>query len=186
MREGLQISNVDVRTPDFQDKERVKYGVNSRQLFIGFSILILGALFYFFFRSVKHTYFLKFLATSSHSNILLSPVLTILVNSLPTFVHVFAFILMTASIFARQKRDYVVVCLAWFTIDVLFELGQSLGNKIVTIIPDWFSGFMFLENTRDYFLHGRFDYLDLLSIALGSVVAYILLIITSNYKWEAT
>jgi hypothetical protein len=47
---------------------------------------------------------------------------------------------------------------------------------MIQIIPDWFSNYLFLENTRDYFLQGHFDYLDLLSIALGSLAAYILLI----------
>ena len=93
-------------------------------------------------------------------------------------MHVLAFIVITASLVANQKRGYLIVTLTWFTVDVLFETAQFWGESVSRIIPDFFSNYLFLENTKDYFLQGRFDYLDLLSIALGSMAAYILLIKT--------
>ena len=89
---------------------------------------------------------------------------------------------MTAGFVASKKKDYIIICLFWFVIDVFFELAQGLGNIIILIIPDWFSNFLFLENTRSYFLHGQLDYLDIVSIAFGSLAAYIILINTSEYK----
>jgi hypothetical protein len=139
---------------------------------------MLGSLFYFFFRSADHTYILKFLDPNPYRNEYLPPVIVTLGNSLPTYIHVLAFSLMTSGLVATQKRGYALVCLAWFVIDVLFEFGQESGDRIIPIIPSWFSTFLFLENTGDYFLHGRFDYLDLLSIALGSVTAYVFLVLT--------
>ena len=91
---------------------------------------------------------------------------------------------MTSGIIARQKRGYVSVCLFWFAVDCFFEVSQGFDAKKVKIIPDWFSNFVFLENSRSYFLQGRFDYLDLMSIALGSLVAYIILIKTGKFKGE--
>ena len=157
-------------------------GVNILQLLIGLNVLVIGALFYYFFRSAEHTYFLKFLGINPHLKYFLPPVFVALGNSLPTFTHVLAFTLMTASFIASQKKGYAIVCLIWFAIDILFELGQGLDNMMIQIIPDWFSDFLFLENTRNYFLHGRFDYFDLLSIALGSLAAYFILIKTCEDK----
>ena len=91
---------------------------------------------------------------------------------------------MTAGFFSSQKRGYLFICLAWLTIDVLFELGQGFNNTIILYIPDWFSDVLFLENTKDYLLHGRFDYLDLISIVVGSSVAYFFLMKTKQEKEE--
>ena len=179
----MQMRCIAVKSRPFQ-KKTTAAGVNIRQLLLGFCVLVFGTLFYYFFRSAEHTYFLKFFVHHPDNNFL-SPVLVSLGNSLPTFVHVLAFILMTAGLVAASKKEYAFICLVWFVIDVLFELGQGHGDIIVQIIPDWFSDFLFLENARDYFLHGRFDYLDLLSIALGSILAYFLLTKT-KYKGEVS
>jgi hypothetical protein len=183
MREVFQISSLRIKTQQPQSR-RMRAGVNIGQLLIGLSVLLFGMLFYYFSRSAEHTYFLKILSVNPQTHKFLSPVFVTLANSLPTFIHVFAFSLMMAAFVASQKGGYAIVCLAWFIIDVFFELGQGFGDIIIPIIPGWFSNYLFLENAGDYFLHGRFDYLDLLSIALGALSAYMLLIITTNYKKE--
>lgn len=160
-------------------------GINTRQFFLGLNILLLGALYYFFFRTAEHTYFLKFFENTPQLKHILPPLLVALGNSLPAFIHVFAFTLMTAGLIASREKGYAVVCLFWFTIDVLFELGQGFNTMMIQVIPDWFSDFLFLENIKNYFLHGRFDSLDLLAIAVGSVVAYMLLIKTKITGREA-
>ena len=159
-------------------------GINTKQLFIGFSVLILGALFYYLFRSAEHTYFLKFLGENSQLKFFLSPFLIKLGNSLPTFIHVFAFILITAGIIARHKRGYLIVTITWFVIDTLFELGQGFNYIIIPLIPNWFEKILLVENTRDFFLQGSFDYLDLFSIAAGSFMSYLLLIKTQIANTE--
>lgn len=179
MREGCRINSVDVKTPLFKSAQ-LKHGVNTRQLCIGLSILALGTLFYFFFRSAEHTYFLRFFGLNPYRIEYLPPILVFIGNSLPTFIHVLAFSLLTASLVATQKRGYALVCLAWFIIDILFELAQAFGEAIISVVPEWFSNIVFLQNTRIYFLKGRFDYLDLFSITLGALVAYFFLLKTSN------
>lgn len=160
-------------------------GINTRQFFLGLNILILGALYYFLFRTAEHTYFLKFFENTPQLKHNLPPLLVALENSLPTFIHVFAFTLMTAGLFASGKKGYVIVSFFWFTIDALFELGQAFNNMMIQVVPEWFSDFLLLENIKNYFLHGRFDYLDLFSIVVGSLVAYILLIKTKITGGEA-
>ena len=173
MREDFEISGV-VNTLLF-DGGQVRQRVNYRQLLIGFSVLTLGALFYYLFRSSEHTYFLKNLGISSQPISILPPVLLTIGNTLPSFLHVFAFIMMTAGLIANKKRGYLIVCLSWFTIDVFFEISQGLDAVLIPVIPNWFSHLFLLENTRDYLLYGSFDYLDLVAIALGSIVAYLFL-----------
>ena len=157
---------------------RLKEEVNTRQLFIGFNILVLGAIFYYFFRSAEHTYFLQLFGINPYLKGTLAPLVVLIGNSLPTFIHVFAFTMMTAGLVANRKRGYLIVTLVWFAVEVLFEITQGFGNTVIQIIPDWFSDYVLLENTGNYFLKGRFDYLDLFSIAFGSLAAYILLIKT--------
>ena len=183
MRGSFQIKSVDVKTPWFKSTQ-VKHGVNIKQLGVGFSILLLGIFFYLFFRSAEQTYFLRFLGLNPYRVEFLPSTLVLIGNSLPTFIHVLAFSLLTAGLVARRKRSYALVCLTWFVIDVLFELAQAFGEVIIPVIPEWFSNFLFLENTKNYFLHGRFDYFDLLSIALGSVAANIFLIFDNRREWK--
>jgi len=157
--------------------------INTRQLVIGFTVLTLGAIFYYFFRPAEHTYFLKILGDNPYKQDFLAPLYVKVGNSLPTFIHVFAFALITAGLITRHKKGYIIVCLFWFTVDALFEVGQALNEMIIPIIPNWFSDYLFLENTKNYFLHGHYDWFDMLSIALGSITAYILLIKT-RYEGE--
>jgi len=178
MKEVLQSNFVNVKAPLINEKQMEKV-VNTRQLCIGLCALISGALFYYFFRSPEHTYFLKFIGNGFTRNDVLPPLPTTIFDCLPTIIHVFAFSILTASFITPQKRGYFIVCFSWFVIDILFELGQGFADNIIPSIPGWFSNIIFLENTRSYFLHGRLDYFDLLSIGLGSLVAYIVLMKTA-------
>jgi len=53
------------------------------------------------------------------------------------------------------------------------------------IIPEWFAGIPFLENTENYFLYGTFDFIDLAAITFGAVMAYFVLLITNKNKRRA-
>ena len=105
-------------------------------------------------------------------------------NSLPTFVHIFSFILITAGLIACSKRGYFIICLGWFVVDILFEFGQKFKTWSVMITPDWFSGIPYLENSRNYFLHGSFDLNDIWSIILGAILAYMVLLTTTKGEWK--
>jgi hypothetical protein len=103
-------------------------------------------------------------------------------NSLPAFIHIFSFILMTAGLIFCQKRGYLIICLPWFLVDCAFELGQKYSTWSSSIIPNWFAGIPFLENTKNYFLKGTFDFIDLAAIALGTMIAYFVISATSKRR----
>jgi len=104
-------------------------------------------------------------------------------NSLPDFLHVFSFILLTAGLLSCQKKGSLIICLGWFSVDFVFELFQKFNALPLKIIPTWFNGIPFLENTENYFSRGTFDFIDLIAVALGTVIAYFVLL-TINKRHE--
>lgn len=105
-------------------------------------------------------------------------------NNLPSFFHVFSFVLLTAGFCDCRKRGYIIICVSWLLVDCFFELGQGCNALAVTIIPQWFDGIPYLENTANYFSHGTFDFLDMAAIMLGCLAAYLILIITTKGEKE--
>lgn len=156
--------------------------INKTQILIGAVGLLIGSLIYLIDRPPDQTYFVY----SSPINITLSNIIPnlfgLIGNSLPEFIHVFSFILITAGLIFCQKRGYLIICLSWFLVDSAFELGQKFNTWSSSITPDWFTGIPFLENTENYFLRGTFDFLDLAAIALGTAIAYFVLLTTNKSK----
>ncbi|MBW2055051.1 MAG: hypothetical protein JRI29_05045 [Deltaproteobacteria bacterium] len=154
--------------------------INKRQLLIGMSSLIIGTLVYLVDRSPDQTYFVF----SSPFNISLFKTLPIIFgfigNNLPAFIHAFSFILITGALVSCRKRGYLIICLSWFFVDCVFELGQKFSSLPSKIIPDWFTGIPFLENTGNYFVHGTFDCFDLAAITMGTVIALFVLLFTNK------
>jgi hypothetical protein len=152
--------------------------INIRQILIGLTALLLGTLVYLIDRSPDQTYFVhkSFVNISLHNT--LPNLFGFIGNSLPSFIHAFSFILITAGLLHCQKRGCLIICACWFLTDVIFELGQKLRALSSTMVPDWFSGILFLENSKNYFLSGTFDFNDLTAIAFGTILAYLVLSIT--------
>jgi len=152
--------------------------INIRQFLIGLTVLLLGTLVYLIDRPPDQTYFVH----KSFVNISLQNTLPNLFgfigNSLPSFVHVFSFILITARLFHCKKRVCIIICAFWLLIDILFELGQKFKALSSTMVPDWFSRILFLENSKNHFLSGTFDLNDLTAIAFGTILAYFALSIS--------
>ena len=139
---------------------------------VGFSALSVGVLIYVFDRQPEFIYFLPgWLSLNSQPGGLLGNI----GYNLPTFLHVYAFILLTAVVAVPSITKLIPVCLAWFTLDTLFEVAQidPIAQWLAIHTPAWFAGIPFLENTSNYFLFGTFDVVDLMSIAAGTVAAYI-------------
>jgi len=143
-----------------------------RILVIAISAFCLGVLVYVFDRSSEYIYFLPDGLSLNHQT---GRIFGSIGNYLPTFVHVYVFILLTAIVVIPAGRKLIPVCLAWLTLDSLFEVAQfnPIAQWIGSHIPTWFEGVPFLENTADYFLMGTFDVFDLISIATGTVAAYL-------------
>jgi len=156
--------------------------INRLQILIGVVGLVVGSMIYLIDRSPDQTYFVY----SNPINITLSNTIPTLFgsisNSLPAFIHVFSFILITAGLIFCKKRGYLIICLSWFLVDCTFELGQKFNTWSSRIIPDWFEGIPFLENTENYFLQGTFDFIDLTAIAFGTLIAYFVISATRKRR----
>ena len=156
--------------------------INKTQILIGVVVLLLGSFIYLIDRPPEQTYFVY---TSPVKITLFNTVPNLfgfIGGSLPECIHVFSFILITAGLLFCNRRGYRIICLSWFLLDAAFEVGQHFTAWPSKIIPDWFTGIPFLENTESYFLHGTFDFLDLAAIALGSIIAYRILLRTHERR----
>lgn len=141
-------------------------------MIIAISALCIGVLVYMFDRHTESIYFLPdWLSFKSTTGSFFGAI----GNYLPTFIHVYAFILLTTAVAVPSITSIVPVCLSWFALDSLLEVAQfgSIARWIATHTPDWFTGIPLLENTASYFMLGTFDVLDLVSIAAGTLAAYI-------------
>lgn len=149
-----------------------KIRVNVFLLTAALGMLTLGVLVYLLDRQPETIYFMPewLLLTDSFS-----PVFGILGDQLPTFIHVYAFILLTFVVLSPSLRMLVPICMGWFVLDCILELAQIsiFAQLIANHIPSWFAGIPFLENTAGYFLSGTYDLMDIVSIAMGTVVAYL-------------
>lgn len=148
-----------------------QWNLNQLQIVIGIAALALGVALYIFDRPSSLTYLVPDLFSQYEGKPVMFGVIG---NHLPTFFHAFAFCLLTAGVLGSKIRGAFFICLFWCLIDGTFEIAQhpDIANKIITFIPDWFNNIPVLENTADYFLHGRFDQLDLVAILMGSVMAF--------------
>jgi len=158
--------------------------INGLQILIGAAGLILGSLVYLIDRPPHQTYFVSFSKINISLHNTFPNLFGVIGNILPDFLHVFSFILITAGLFSCKRRGYLIICLSWFFVDSAFELWQKFNKLPLKIIPDWFEGIPFLENTKNYFQKGTFDMVDLVAIAVGTAVAYFVMILTTSKKSE--
>ena len=148
--------------------------VNRNQISIGLVALFLGSFIYLVDRPPYETYFVfNILKISFHDT--LPSLFGTMGHVLPSFIHVFSFSLMTAGLICSRQRGYLISCSGWFLIDSSFELGQRFGEFSAGILPSWLEGIPVLESTKNYFLQGTFDPIDLVGTALGATTAYLIL-----------
>jgi hypothetical protein len=152
--------------------------VNRLQILIGLFFLFIGALVYLIDRPPYLTYFVYRYGQILSLHKIAPNIFGPFGNSLPDFIHVFSFILITAGIVSCGKRGCLIISLSWLIIDCAFELGQRYHSLPLKIIPDWFSGIPILEATKGYFLTGTFDFNDIVALLLGTSIAYLVLVTT--------
>lgn len=148
-------------------------------LAIAIGALSVGVLVYVVDRQPEFTYFLPYwLSLESQIDGLFGNI----GYYLPTFIHVYVFILLTVVVAVPSITKLIPVCLAWFTLDTLLEVAQlnPIAKWIGSHTPAWFSDIPFLENTANYFLMGTFDVFDLISIATGTLAAYLSIVLITR------
>jgi hypothetical protein len=143
-----------------------------RQAALGMSLLVGGTLVYVLARPAGSTAFLP-RGVGGHARP--PEALTVLLGSLPTFLHTLAFALMTLAVLRPGPRGTVRVCGAWLLLEAAFEVAQhpaigaatGLGgdprDALATAAP--------LAWLRDYCSNGTFDVADLVAAFLGAALA---------------
>jgi hypothetical protein len=164
---------------DFGDSGNL---INKLQILIGLVFLLIGSLVYLVDRPPGSTYFVyRYIPTLSLHNIL-SNIFGSLGGSLPDFVHVFSFILITAGVITCGKRGYLFISCCWLLIDCAFKLGQKYPLLVLKLVPDWFSRVPILEATKGYFCNGTWDINDIIAMFLGAMLAYFVLLSTVKMR----
>ena len=151
---------------------KIKWRINWRQVLVGILALGLGVALYVLDRPPAQTYFVPNALSLFEEA---ASVFGTIGYHLPTFLHVFAFCLITSGVLGCGRRGAAMVCLLWLLIDGAFELGQhpDAARIILPLIPGWFANIPVLDNTANYFSQGHFDPADVISILLGTVGAYL-------------
>ena len=155
---------------------------NKLQVLIGVAALLIGSFVYLIDRAPNQTYFVYSIGVNISLHNILPNLFGLLGNSLPAFIHVFSFALITAGVVSCRKRGWLIICFGWFLIDSAFEFGQKFSTWTLKLIPDSFESIPILENTKGFFLRGTFDVYDLVAMAIGAITAYAVL--TATMKWR--
>jgi hypothetical protein len=96
---------------------------------------------------------------------------------LPSFVHPFAFSLLTAAALPDRASWRYGACLGWFLVNAAFEFGQlpQLATRLADVIHAVFGSAAVGQRLTWYFMHGRFDNDDLAAAAVGALCAALVL-----------
>jgi len=156
--------------------------INIVQILTGAIVLFFGILVYIVDRPPDQTLFIDKSPVNISLYQILPDLFGIIGNSLPSFAHVFSFILITAGLIASKKNQFIFICLFWFLINSFFELGQKFSAMFIKIIPDWFTAIPIFNNTGDYFVRGTFSFGDMAAIIIGTIAAYFVLIKTNERR----
>jgi hypothetical protein len=127
-----------------------------------FGALCIGALVYALDRDPSRVWLMPASWSLPQGQGLLPRVIS---DSLPSFVHVFAFALLSAWLWARTRRQALAVVLAWWLLDVLFEVAQL--NALRATFQS--------HAVWRYWPTGDFDSADLAALSLGALAAAVVM-----------
>ena len=156
-------------------KKKPSAGPQITPIIIGLFALIIGVLLYQIDRPSGSIYFLNQTPFNLFSGFSAPGLLGDAGQILPGFIHVFAFSLITAGLFASNKKEARRACYIWFGVNAIFEIGQKFGKPISAHLPKWWEGNPCLESIPNFFSRGTFDWKDLIAMAAGALSAWIVL-----------
>lgn len=84
-----------------------------------------------------------------------------LINSLPSFAHVYSFSLVTWLV--NGQKYGLFSCLLWVIINIIFESGQALSAHQLRDFP---------EVLANFFNDGTFNWFDIAALIIGGLAAY--------------
>jgi hypothetical protein len=149
------------------------FRTNKKQVLLGVIFLLAGTLEYLIDRPIGSTYFLYQFKTIHSFFRNIPDLYGSLGMCAPSFFHVLAFSLISMSLFSSRKAR-ISVCLAWFCLEFLFELGQKYGSQFAPYLPEWLEKAAIAENLKNFLINGTFDIYDLMAIGLGALTAFLI------------
>lgn len=92
---------------------------------------------------------------------------------LPSFIHPFAFSLLTAAAEPSGLRPAYRACVAWWAVNVAFEIGQYplVSASLAHFLHRSLGTGTIQQTLSDYFTQGTFDVGDLLAATAGAAAA---------------
>jgi len=127
---------------------------------------------YMFSRPAGSAYLLPAILQRDFSSLALPAIFG---GSLPAFLHVYAFALLTVVVLGVSRARAAWAAAAWCVVNLLVEFGQwpPLAERLAASLPGWFGQVPVLDHLGAYFLRGSFDPVDLLATLIGAVTAYV-------------
>lgn len=106
--------------------------------------------------------------------------------SLPSFLHAYAFILLTNLVINSSANGLRVICIVWIVIELLFEVGQHPDAVLMAgyYLPEWFQHLFGWDVVTGYFVFGHFDVMDMAFVLLGAYAAYLTVLISRREAVE--
>lgn len=144
---------------------------------IGCAAFALGLLVYLTDRDASKAAFIPTLTWLAGSN-----VFGALGGWLPSFVHTFAFSLFTAAVLSQRSVPRYGACIAWFAVNVAFELGQHplVSVRLAEMLNGGLGGLPLTRPLASYLASGRFDPGDIVAALLGALAAGAMLRLTDR------
>ena len=156
-----------------------KHRVEHLEICAALGVFAVGALVYLFDRSAADIYFIPAWWHFADG----TPGLFGLVGQcLPSFAHTFCFCLLISALLTPWRIAPLAICVSWVAVEAFLELAQvgPAADRIMTLLPVWLANWPILGNVPSYFLHGRFDPLDLTCIGFGGAAAYLTIILLNR------
>ncbi len=135
---------------------------------IGLAGFLLGVLVYWMDRETSRVELIPTVAWLAHRHVFGE-----LGGPLPSFAHTFAFSLFTAAALPVRSAPPYGACLAWFAINVAFEIGQHrlVCVPLAEMLQGDLHGWPLSRPIANYFAQGKFDPRDIVAALLGALAA---------------
>jgi hypothetical protein len=130
--------------------------------------LALGVLAYLTDRSATHATLIPSVPALAGTQLF-----GVLAQWLPSFVHPFAFGLLTAAALPAALRPRLLGCFAWFVVNLAFEIGQHrrISGPIADALQNVLGPGSLSRALARYFIRGTFDVFDIAAAAAGALAA---------------
>lgn len=123
---------------------------------ISAGVLLTGIAYYYLFRAPVLAY--EWFGVGTHETL---PIYgAVVLDALPSFVHVLAFSLLTWLVLDRQYAMWSVIF--WTGINLVFELGQAMPKIWLVLFP---------KILQIYFGNGTFSIADIIAIFIAAAIA---------------